>query len=279
MRRVVSVAVGAIGLLLLGGHPTGASRLEDASAVSYPGGRQPGRPPVQQLRADVLQSLPHDPQASTQGLEMAHGRLYESTGGYGGSVVTAGPLGKAPTARVHLPGRLFGEGITVLGSALWQLTWREGIAVERDSRTLAERRRVTYTGEGWGLCHQHNRLVMSDGSARLTFREPATFDSTGTLTVTEHGRPVTWLNELECAGTDTVYANIYSADRIVRIDTGTGEVTGSIDAAGLLTPVERRTAGVLNGIAAIPGTDEFLLTGKLWPKMFRVRFVPDSTRP
>jgi glutamine cyclotransferase len=273
MRRVMSVAIGAVALLLLGGYRACPPDMEDVSAVS-----STGRLPVEQLRVKVLQSLPHDPRAFTQGLEMAGGRLYESTGGFGESAVTAGPAGEAPTARAQLPDLLFGEGITVLGPTLWQLTWRDGIAVERDNRTLAERRRVTYTGEGWGLCHRRrdNRLVMSDGSARLTFRDPVTFASTGTLTVTEHGQAVPRLNELECVGPDTVYANVYWTDRIVRIDTGTGTVTGSIDAAGLLTPRERRNASALNGIAAIPGTDEFLLTGKLWPKMFRVRFVPDS---
>jgi glutaminyl-peptide cyclotransferase len=274
MRCVMSVATGAVALLLLSGHRACPPGLEATSAVSNTGGRLP----VEQLRVKVLQSLPHDPRASTQGLEMADGRLYESTGGYGESAVTAGPAGKATTARAQLPALMFGEGITVVGPTLWQLTWRDGVAVERDSRTLAERRRVPYTGEGWGLCHRRrdNRLVMSDGSARLTFRDPVTFASTGTLTVTEYGRAVLWLNELECAGPHTVYANLYWTDRIVRIDTRTGMVTGSIDAAGLLTRAERQNAGVLNGIAAIPGTDEFLLTGKLWPKIFRVRFVPDS---
>ncbi|GAA3107036.1 glutaminyl-peptide cyclotransferase [Streptosporangium carneum] len=275
MCRVMSVAIGSVALVLLGGHRACPARVEteDASAVSGTGGRQP----VERLRVKVLQSLPHDPRAVTQGLEMAGGRLYESTGEYGESVVMAGPAGKPPTARARLSARLFGEGITVLGPTLWQITWREGVAVERDSRTLAERRRVAYTGEGWGLCHQRqgDRLVMSDGSARLTFRDPVTFAATGTLTVTEHGQAVPQLNELECVGPDTVYANVYWTDRIVRIDTGTGAVTGSVDAAGLLTPAEARKASVLNGIAAVPGTDEFLLTGKSWPRMFRVRFVPE----
>ncbi|MEV0194889.1 glutaminyl-peptide cyclotransferase [Nonomuraea sp. NPDC050691] len=277
MRRVMSVAVGAVALLL-GGHRTPPPHTEDTSAVSNPDKRQPSRLPAQQLRVRILQSLPHDPRAFTQGLEMANGMLYESTGGYGESAVMAGPAGKTPTVHARLPARLFGEGISVLGPRLWQLTWRDGIAVERDSRTLAERRRVTYTGEGWGLCHQRrdNRLVMSDGSALLTFRDPATFAPTGSLTVTEHGQAVPRLNELECAAPDTVYANIYRTDRIVRIDTSTGMVTGSIDATGLLTPRERPNAGPLNGIAVIPGTDEFLLTGKRWPKMFRVRFISDS---
>ncbi|NUW46330.1 glutaminyl-peptide cyclotransferase [Nonomuraea rhodomycinica] len=271
------MAAGAV-IFLVGGQQAPPPHTEGISVASDSDRRQPAPSPPERLRVKILQSLPHDPRAFTQGLEMAAGILYESTGGYGTSAVMAGPAGKTPTAHARLPAGLFGEGISVLGPRLWQLTWRDGIAVERDSRTLAERRRVTYTGEGWGLCHRRRdgRLVMSDGSAVLTFRAPATFAPTGSLTVTERGRAVPGLNELECVGADTVYANIYWTDRIVRIDTSTGTVTGSIDATALLTPEERQNAGPLNGIAAIPGTDEFLLTGKRWPRMFRVRFVSES---
>ena len=126
-----------------------------------------------------------------------------------------------------------------MGPRLWQLTWRDGIAVERDSRTLAERRRVTYTGEGWGLCHQRrdNRLVMSDGSARLTFRDPATFARTGSLTVTEHGQAVPWLNELvpepmvELPATLATKLGIESGDW-VKVSSARGE----IEVKALVTP-------------------------------------------
>lgn len=237
---------------------------------------------VERLSVRVLEVLPHDAEAFTQGLEMAGGTLYESTGLVGSSSMRAGSLGGRPTVRVGLPTPLFGEGIAVLGSTLWQLTWRNGIAVERDAKTLSELRRIPYRGEGWGLCHQRERgrLVMSNGSSRLTFRDPKSLVKTGEITVTARGRPVPLLNELECVG-DIVYANVWQSDRIRRIDTNTGAVTGEVDTTALLTPQEDARADVLNGIAAIPGTDQFLLTGKRWPRMFRVVFVPihGSPRP
>ncbi|MGW0827672.1 glutaminyl-peptide cyclotransferase [Streptomyces sp. NPDC002845] len=230
---------------------------------------------VEQLRVKVLDVLPHDPQSFTQGLEMAGDTLYEGTGLAGQSSVRAGPPGGHPSVRVTLPPPLFGEGITVLGRKLWQLTWRNRIAIERDARTLSEVRRLPYPDEGWGVCHQPsgNRLVTSDGSSRLTFRDVDTLAKTGDITVTEDGRPVTELNELECVD-DAVYANVLPTDRIVRIDSATGAVTASIDATDLLHEDERVRGSVLNGIASVPGSDQFLITGKFWPKMFRVVFVP-----
>ncbi|MFE7772946.1 glutaminyl-peptide cyclotransferase [Streptomyces sp. NPDC057445] len=251
------------------GHPGPSAPVRDTEE----GGRQGGAEEVERLKVKVLEVLPHDRDAFTQGLEIAGGVLYESTGVVGKSTMRAGPLDGSPGVRVPLPTPLFGEGVAVVGSTVWQLTWRNGIAVERDARTLAERRRVPYQGEGWGLCHQkgRGRLVMSDGSSRLTFRDPRTLAKTGEVSVTADGQPVTRLNELECVG-DTVYANVWGSDRIMRIDPDSGAVTGRIDAEGLLSPREGARADVLNGIAAVPGTDQFLITGKWWPKMFRVLF-------
>ncbi|WP_340686570.1 glutaminyl-peptide cyclotransferase [Amycolatopsis coloradensis] len=223
-------------------------------------------PAPEKFKVRVLSTLPHDPAAFTQGLEFSGETLYEGTGLVGKSSMRAGPPGAAPSVRQDLPD-LFGEGITVLGPTAWQITWQDGVAIERDAKTLAELRRVNYTGEGWGLCHRDGQLVMSDGSSKLTFRDPVTFAPTGGVDV---GRDQ--LNELECVG-GSVYANVWQTDRILRIDAATGRVTGEIDASGLLTPEERSSADVLNGIAAVPGTDEFLITGKLWPRMFRVKFV------
>jgi glutamine cyclotransferase len=177
--------------------------------------------------------------------------------------------------RAALPSPLFGEGVTVVGPILWQLTWKNGLAIQRDPATLAEQRRVPYPGEGWGLCYQraHDRLVMSDGSPTLTFRDPRTFAETARVNVRSGDQLYGRVNELECVG-DTVYANIWQTDTIVRINPASGQVTGTVDASGLLNATERGRTDVLNGIAAVPGTDQFLLTGKLWPKMFRVRFVP-----
>nr|WP_228046249.1 glutaminyl-peptide cyclotransferase [Saccharopolyspora sp. HNM0983] len=226
------------------------------------------------LRAEVINVLGHDRSSFTQGLEIADGVLYEGTGTYGGSAMRAADPGTGEVLREdRLPADLFGEGITVRGDRIWQLTWQEGVAIERDRHSLRELRRVEYSGEGWGLCHGDGRLVMSDGGDELTFRDPETFAEQDRVQVTAEGEPVQQLNELECAH-GQVWANIWGSEQIVRIDPESGAVTAVVDASGLLPEHERDAADVLNGIAAVPGTDEFLLTGKYWPSTFRVRFAP-----
>ncbi|WP_280362419.1 glutaminyl-peptide cyclotransferase [Nocardia wallacei] len=225
------------------------------------------------LRVEVVATRPHDRAAFTEGLEIHDGLLYESTGLERRSDVRATDLTNAGrTARADLPAEYFGEGITRAGSVVWQLTWKDETAFARDPVTLAERARVHYDGEGWGLCTRGDRLVMSDGSDTLTFRDPATFAVVGSIRLTSHRNAR--LNELDCAADGSVYANVWHTDHILRIDPDSGEVLGDIDAGGLLSPAERAGVDVLNGIAQIPGTDRFLITGKYWPTLFEVRFVP-----
>jgi glutaminyl-peptide cyclotransferase len=116
---------------------------------------------------------------------------------------------------------------------------------------------------------------MSDGTDRLTFRDPVTFAPSGQVQVRLDGEPVRRLNELECAD-GVVWANVFQTDRILRINPSTGAVTGVVEASGLLSTQPRSEGDVLNGIAAIPGTGEFLVTGKHWPSLLRVRFVPST---
>ncbi len=229
---------------------------------------------VSHLRPRVIGVLPHDASSFTQGLELADGVLYEGTGQRGESLVRAVRPGTGQVlAEDRLPARFFGEGITVVGDRVWQLTWKAGVAFVRERSSLDEIRRVRYEGQGWGLCHDGRRLVMSDGSATLTFRDPVTFRRLGSVTVRSGGERVEDLNELECAA-GSVWANVWQTDTIVRIDPASGRVTAVVDASGLLPASQRGKAGVLNGIAAVRGTGEFLLTGKNWPHLYRVRFVP-----
>jgi len=229
--------------------------------------------PVPILHPEVLAELPHDTTAFTQGFEIDDGVLYEGTGLEGRSQLRElDPDTGAVRRSVPLPGQLFGEGVTVVGDRIWQLTWRDGVALEWDRASLTLLREVPLDGEGWGLCHDGARLVRSDGTDRLRFHDPVTFAEQGSVNVTLDGAPVTELNELECVG-GQVWANVWQTDRIVRIDPATGQVTAVVDATGLLDPARRAAADVLNGIAAVPGGDgEFLVTGKLWPVTFRVRF-------
>jgi glutaminyl-peptide cyclotransferase len=231
-----------------------------------------GGPPAA-LDTRVLAAYPHDPQAFTQGLLLHNGKLYESAGRYGvsslrevdrttGRVLRSLPIGN----------NYFAEGLALVGERLIQLTWQEHVAFEYDRATFSPLGRLTYTTEGWGICYDGARLVMSDGSDTLSLRDPATFAMTGHVSVTLNGHPQAALNELECVGAE-VFANIWRSDAIVRIDPRTGAVTAVIDASGLLTPAERTTADVLNGIAYDASRGTFLITGKLWPKLFEVQFV------
>lgn len=226
------------------------------------------------MRAEVVATRPHDPTFFTEGLEIDGDVLYESTGLSGVSLIQTSDLATgAELVRKELPAPLFGEGITRIGDILWQLTYKDRVAIARDADTLDELHRARYDGEGWGLCVRGDRLLMSNGTATLTFRDPATFEPTGDITLTTRGD--TKLNELDCAPDGSVYANAWPTDNILRINPETGDVLAVIDASGLL-PATSRTpdTDVLNGIARIPGTDRFLLTGKKWPTSYEVRFVP-----
>lgn len=220
-------------------------------------------------QVEVLQKIPHDATAFTQGLELVDGVLYEGTGLEGQSTMRAlDPSTGNVQKKVDLPPDFFGEGITVVGDTIWQITWQNGVAIERDRKTLNELRRVDYQGEGWGICDDGQRLVMSDGTAKLTFRDPKTFAETGSVQVSRDGKPLAHLNELECVG-GKVWSNVWKTDEIVRIEPSTGQVTNTYDLSSLKPQGD---VDVLNGIAHVPGTNEFLVTGKNWPTIFRVRF-------
>lgn len=228
---------------------------------------------VERLQVQVVAQHPHDPQAFTQGLVWSNGTLYESTGLLGRSSLREVKLDGTVLRRRDLAPNLFGEGLELVGDELLQITWQNGVLLRYDVDTFEPKGTQRYEGEGWGLCFDGTDLWMSDGSARLTRRDPVTFAAKGTVDVTSDGKPLTMLNELECVA-GTIYANVWTTDEIVRIDPGTGKVTAVIDAAEL-----RRAAGVtdrdavLNGIAYDDASGNFLVTGKLWPALFEVRFV------
>ena len=227
-----------------------------------------------QLRAVVLADYPHDPRAYTQGLEWFEGRLYESTGLYGRSSVREVDLYTGEVLRRReLPDYLFGEGLARVGDQLVQLTWKAGLGRVLGLGDFAERRQFRYSGEGWGLCFDGERLVMSDGTAELRFLDAETFAELGRVEVHVEGHPLRNVNELECVG-GQVYANLLGADALVRIDPTSGRVTALIEASGLLQGSDTAGSEVLNGIAYNPRDEVFYLTGKLWPRLFEVRFEP-----
>ncbi len=225
------------------------------------------------LRVRVVQRHDHDTQAFTQGLLWHDGVLYESTGLEGRSSLRRVSIDGTVQAQVDLDEDLFAEGLARVGDELFQITWQNEVAYVYDLTTLEKKREHRYEGEGWGLCYDGTHLVMSDGSATLVFRDPESFEIERRVDVTRIGRPVRFLNELECVD-GAVYANVWQREQIVRIDPQSGAVTATINAHGLLDRSERRAADVLNGIAWIPERNRFVLTGKLWPALFEVEFVP-----
>lgn len=248
-----------------------------APATEAPSPTSAPLPAPERLTVRVVARYPHDREAFTQGLLWHDGKLYESTGLYGRSSIRRVDL---QTGRVEaqspLARTLFGEGLTLVGDDLIQLTWQEGRALRWTRSSLVAAGESTYEGEGWGLVFDGQHLIQTDGSARLTFRDPKTFAVAATREVTDRGQPVALLNELELAD-GALYANLWTTDEIVRIDPATGRVTARIDA----TPLREELMGqgiaddaVLNGIAWRPETRTFLLTGKLWPTLFEVQLVP-----
>jgi len=223
----------------------------------------------------VVRTYPHDPNGFVQGLLFSHGQLYESDGLYGQSSLRRDDL---TTGRVlqqyNLPSQYFAEGLAAWGNELIQLTWKAHIGFVYDRTTFRLLRTFHYDYEGWGLTQDGKSLIESDGSAYLRFLNPNTFAVERKLQVTDHGRPVTQLNELEYIN-GKVYANVWMTDKIAIISPQNGHVLEWINLAGLLPDVERRGPNaVLNGIAYNPATHQLFVTGKLWPKIFQIVVVP-----
>ncbi len=226
---------------------------------------------------EVISVRPHDPEAFTQGLLFYNGLLYESTGLFDGrsSLREVNPQTGEVIRMLNLGNEYFGEGLARVDSQLFQLTWRNGRAFVYDLESFNSTGRFSYAGEGWGLCYDGNALFMSDGSATIFRRSPDSFEVDKEIKVSLRGKALNMLNELECVD-NYIYANIWQTDTIVKIDKSSGRVLSEIDAAGLLSPEERASLSpdaVLNGIAYNPQSDSFFITGKLWPKLFEVRFV------
>ena len=222
----------------------------------------------------VEEVLPHDVSAYTQGLFFHDGVLYESAGQYGESSFRKVDLktGKV-LQRMDFDRQYFAEGACVLNGRLYVLTWQEKACFVYDFGTWKKLGTLRYLGEGWGLTTDGKHLIMSDGTSEITFRNPDNFTVERTITVTLRGQKVLYLNELEYIKGE-IWANVYGTDQIVRIDPSNGQVRGVINLKGLL-PQQLRTrrTDVLNGIALNPKDGAVYVTGKYWPKLYRITLV------
>ena len=218
----------------------------------------------------AVNSFPHDREAFTQGLIYRDGFLYESTGQNGRSSVRKVDLETGKVLQRHdLEQKYFGEGLTDWNDRLLQLTWQTNVGFIYGIARFDQQGTFTYFGEGWGLTHDDKRLILSDGTSRLRFLDPMTQAETGGVEVTDAGRPVDKLNELEFINGE-IYANVWMTDRIAIIAPDTGKVNAWLDLAGLRqTP--SRGDDVLNGIAYDAAGSRLFVTGKLWPELFQIR--------
>ena len=233
--------------------------------------RGPAPAPVAQYR--VVHVFPHDPEAFTQGLVYLDGFLYEGTGLNGRSSIRKVRLDNGEVLQIRrLDPQYFGEGIAIVGTSLFELTYTTEVGFIYDRTSFERTGTFTYKGEGWGLTYDGRRLVMSDGTSYLRFIDPATRKEISRLQVRDAGRPVERLNELEYVKGELL-ANVWQTNRIARISPKTGQVLAWIDLSGLLNAREAESADVLNGIAYDAQRDRLFVTGKLWPKLFEIKVV------
>jgi glutamine cyclotransferase len=227
---------------------------------------------------NVTNTYPHDRNAFTEGLVFEDGVLYEGTGRFGDSTLRRVELETGNILQIReLSAQFFGEGITIYENKIIQLTWRSNIGFVYDKNSFELLQEFNYSTEGWGITHDGERLIMSDGTSTLHFLDPQTFEEIGQLEVFDNDGPVTRLNELEYVQGE-IYANVWQTDRVARIAPGTGRVVGWVELGGLLTAEDlSEPVDVLNGIAYDAMTDRLFVTGKWWPKLFEIEMIsPDN---
>jgi glutamine cyclotransferase len=223
---------------------------------------------------EIVNKYPHDENSFTEGLVFDDGVLYESTGLYGNSSLRKVDLETGNSLAVYyLPTQFFGEGITIFGDRIIQLTWtsHKGFVYDKQSLNLLEE--FSYPTEGWGITNDGTRLIMSDGTATIYFLDPETFEITGQLWIHDNGAAVPKLNELEYINGD-VYANVWQEEKIAIINIQTGQIKAWIDLSGLYDGTRTNPDNVLNGIAYDANTNSLFVTGKRWPQLFQIKLIP-----
>jgi len=227
------------------------------------------------LTYKVVKTFPHDPKAFTQGLVFDDGFLYEGTGLYGKSELRKVELETGNVLRQHkLPDEFFGEGITICGDRIIQLTLKSKIGFVYNKETFELLHEFSYPTEGWGLTHDGKNLIMSDGTPMLYFLDLKTFAQSRKIMVLDQDSPVWGLNELEYID-GQIFANVWPTERIVKIQPQTGRVICWIDLEGILDPEDHsEPVDVLNGIAYDPAGRKLFVTGKFYPKIYEVKLIP-----
>jgi len=223
---------------------------------------------------EIVRTYPHDAEAFTQGLVFEDGLLYESTGFYGRSTLRKVQLETGDILQIYkLPDELFGEGMTIYDNRIIQLTWKSNLGLVYDKDSFQPLGQFSYRTEGWGITHDGQQLIMSDGTSTLHFLNPETFQQTGRIDVRDGDSPVNGLNELEYVK-GKIYANVWPTEKIAIIAPQSGRLVGWIRMAGPMIPQDDgRALRVLNGIAYDTTNDRLFVTGKLWPNVFEIELV------
>jgi glutamine cyclotransferase len=228
----------------------------------------------------IVNVYPHSSLAFTQGLVYDEGVLYEGTGLYGRSSLRRVDL---ETGRVlqqtHLNKTLFGEGVALWKDRIIQLTWQSGLGLVYGKENMTRIGSFSYQTEGWGITTDNKSLIMSDGTDILHILDPESFVEKGQILVRANGTPLKGLNELEYIN-GHIYANVWPTNWIVIISPENGEVKGKINLQGILqkNDIKGSKVDVLNGIAYDAREDRLFVTGKLWPKLFEIKLVPERSR-
>jgi glutamine cyclotransferase len=225
----------------------------------------------------IVNTYPHDAEAYTQGLIFEKGFLYEGTGLYGDSSLRKVDLETGRVLQVYnLPRQYYGEGITLYKDTIIQLTLESGKGFVYDKNSFDLLREFPYSTQGWGVTHDGDHIIMSDGTSTLYLLNPETFNTVGRIEAHDVNGPLDMINELEYVN-GKIYANIWQTDRIAIIDPQDGHVTGWIDLSGLMdTRDYAKPVNVLNGIAYDVKADRLFVTGKFWPSLFEIKLVVRS---
>jgi glutamine cyclotransferase len=234
---------------------------------------------VKSIPFTVVKVFPHDTEAFTQGLVIEYGRLFESTGQEGSSWIAEVDIASGKqNKKVNLEDQYFGEGITILGNKIYQLTWKSKVGFVYNIHTFEKLSEFNYTYEGWGMTHDNKNLIVSDGTNRIHFLDTATLKEDRFIEVKENSNPIDKLNELEYID-GYLFANRWMTNEVLKIDLATGEVVGKLDLSDLANEAKQKnpSADVLNGIAYEKKSGLLLVTGKWWPYLFAIKLAESQS--
>jgi len=227
----------------------------------------------QVLHYKIIETLPHNTEYFTEGFEFYDNKLFEGTGNNGSSIIASyNPNSQKVYNSLSIDNEYFGEGITVLNNKIYQLTYKNKLGFIYDVNTFKKIGEFNFESEeGWGLTNDGKNLIMSDGTSKIHYIDPISFKRIKSIEVCDKNGTISNINELEYVD-GIIYSNVWMTETILKIDANTGKVLAYINMNGLLNQFNKSSIDVLNGIAYNKKEDLFYVTGKYWPKMFKVKF-------